>query len=1219
MHLKRFLLFVLLIIGSFLMINSGVEAASGTTPIKKSDGTDLKYRNSSETVLRLTEYTYPTQDLRGVWISNYVGDIASYSSESQFKAEVKSVLDLMEEYGLNAMVFHIRIHNDAMYDSDLNPRRSYWKNVNFEVFDPLTYLIEESHKRGIEFHAWLNPYRVVSSGYDGTLESFALNYRNTYPEFANNPAGDASLLLRMGDNGIILNPGEPRVREHIYETIQEIIDKYDVDAIHFDDYFYNSINDSEDNVTYNKPNYNPHKLNKADWRREQVNLLMAGIDKLLDEHFEKTGKIVQLGISPTGIYKNSLSGTAGQEHFSSLYCDSVAWIQNEWVDYLMPQTYWGLEHITAGFAQLTRFWSSAAEGYNVNLYMAHGIYMAPGSGWTNPDEIKNRFLNLEMYDRIDGNCFYKFSYFKDVMNAAEQLKRGLPLLKNDYYAKKVPGSVVRSYADKVDSLKVNNLSVTKKTSTMVLSWDQMENVRGYVVYAVPKGQTLDKNNIDHLYKYIQTNNLEVPLNANTDYYVSSVNMANVVSEAVLAGEVLTGSVEGVIKGIDSLKDPVSLADEGKVLAIRGFYEALTPAEKAQIANYEKLVKAESQILALKEMRSALQEVIQRTSRHVVTDYVFPTNTAFDGTVAWRFKNPNEAVHDLVSGTRLKEILSAYPVTLVASFAKDNLVYEEEVVVNFGITKVGETPLFYRNSPSSMTKDEEGPYNEASHIGWSGKVLRLNNYVFFIAQNNYLPLTSSDVPGTYWVSCATLYHNVTESDIVIRAGDTAIITDIAGYGYLIIDANGSVRVSSLDRDPNAMITLKPNELLLAVRYLDSQLTNPVFVPIDKVEVGTKIEFTDYTALRTDPLTQAEQVMAMIDALPNPEDITTETDVLPFALARDAYEALSSEAKALVANLAKLENGERKIRELQEQALNDAKQNALSELNRYEDSLSLYSDANQQRIRGIIDNAAAQIQSAQSITQVQALIESALALLEDIPTIEEETALLNEHKVLAKETLSKYLNLGLYSDIQKADIDAYLAEAYEAIDQAGSIDEVNAIVADSKELLDLVPTVWDEAKTFVATYVEDLSVYSEVDQRYIEILIERSLNNIEQAETKAEVEEIIATFKSWIDALSPIDYEAMRSAAKSALDTYVKPNKYTEENRQAVLEIIEKAKAEIDSATTQEAIDEIVANAKAAIDAIPKKAAGLNCRFGGAYLYILIAAVGVVLIGLRKKRY
>ena len=114
-------------------------------------------------------------------------------------------------------------------------------------------------------------------------------------------------------------------------------------------------------------------------------------------------------------------------------------------------------------------------------------------------------------------------------------------------------------------------------------------------------------------------------------------MANVVSEAVLAGEVLTGSVEGVIKGIDSLKDPVSLADEGKVLAIRGFYEALTPAEKAQIANYEKLVKAESQILALKEMRSALQEVIQRTSRHVVTDYVFPTNTAFDGTVAWRFK------------------------------------------------------------------------------------------------------------------------------------------------------------------------------------------------------------------------------------------------------------------------------------------------------------------------------------------------------------------------------------------------------------------------------------------------------------------------------------------------------------------------------------------------------------------------------------------------------
>ena len=128
MQIRKFFIYVLVIIGSFFLTTSIlVDAGGSTTPIKKADGTDLKYRNSSETVLRLTEYTYPTQDFRGVWISNFVGDIASYTSEAQFKAEVKSVLDIIEEFGLNAMVFHIRMHNDAMYDSALNPRRSYGK------------------------------------------------------------------------------------------------------------------------------------------------------------------------------------------------------------------------------------------------------------------------------------------------------------------------------------------------------------------------------------------------------------------------------------------------------------------------------------------------------------------------------------------------------------------------------------------------------------------------------------------------------------------------------------------------------------------------------------------------------------------------------------------------------------------------------------------------------------------------------------------------------------------------------------------------------------------------------------------------------------------------------------------------------------------------------------------------------------------------------------
>ena len=226
--------------------------------------------------------------------------------------------------------------------------------------------------------------------------------------FPNNPAGNAELLVQAG-SGVYLNPGEPVVRKHIIDTIDEIINKYDVDAIHFDDYFYNNVSDTEDNKTYSKPGYNPKGLSKADWQKRPSKLTMAGIDELLDQHFKHTGKVVQLGISPTGVYRNDLAGTIGaQQHYSALYCDSVAWIQNEWIDYLLPQTYWGLEHNRASFAQLSKFWSGAAEGYNVNMYLGHGIYMAPGSGW-DVDELQNRILNMEMYDRIDGSA-HKYSF-----------------------------------------------------------------------------------------------------------------------------------------------------------------------------------------------------------------------------------------------------------------------------------------------------------------------------------------------------------------------------------------------------------------------------------------------------------------------------------------------------------------------------------------------------------------------------------------------------------------------------------------------------------------------------------------------------------------------------------------------------------------------------------------------------------------------------------------
>ena len=143
-------------------------------------------------------YVDPDSEFRAVWVTPWGGDSAlvSYTSEAKFKANMNYILNIMEEYNMNVMIYHIRTHNNALYNSDINPLSSYWSSVNFNVFDPLTWLIDECHLRGIEFHAWLNPYRV-SSSYSGTVEEFAATVQS------NNVASDASNLLKT-TGGVIL-------------------------------------------------------------------------------------------------------------------------------------------------------------------------------------------------------------------------------------------------------------------------------------------------------------------------------------------------------------------------------------------------------------------------------------------------------------------------------------------------------------------------------------------------------------------------------------------------------------------------------------------------------------------------------------------------------------------------------------------------------------------------------------------------------------------------------------------------------------------------------------------------------------------------------------------------------------------------------------------------------------------------------------------------------
>ena len=386
-------------------------------------------------------YRGKVQEIRAVWVSHFAGDVHAYSDEESYKSEILGILDNMESMGFNTMIFHIRTHNNALYKSKLNPVASFWSAVDFDEFDPLEWMIEECHSRGIEFHAWLNPYRIKAKGFpEGYKEQ---DIANLYKDYPNNPASDASNILLNDSTGAILNPCKEVVQKYIIDVCLELMANYNIDAIHFDDYFYAKMteknealleDDQTDYIEYIKNNPNcgykvDCEADKKDWRRENVDKFIHDLSVAMRKFNKENNRQVQLGISPTGIYMNGNgevtydengtaitngSNTNGQEHYASyLYCDSKKWVDNEWIDYIIPQTYWGLTHPVAGFADLTDWWDKVVANKKVNLYCGMGIYMtfrqAGAYSWTeNAYEASDEVLYCSKKEFVKGTCVFSF-------------------------------------------------------------------------------------------------------------------------------------------------------------------------------------------------------------------------------------------------------------------------------------------------------------------------------------------------------------------------------------------------------------------------------------------------------------------------------------------------------------------------------------------------------------------------------------------------------------------------------------------------------------------------------------------------------------------------------------------------------------------------------------------------------------------------------------------
>lgn len=339
----------------------------------------------------------PKREFRGAWIQTaFQGEYKEMTPERMRKDFVRK-LNYLQKCGINAIIFQVRPEADAFYKSDIEPWSRFYTGRQGLApegdFDVMAFLIEECHKRNMEFHAWLNPYRASTAGNTQFADSH-IYYK--HPEW-----------FVTYNKQILFDPGLPECRQFICRVVHDIVSRYDVDAIHMDDYFYPypmagvSFPDDKSFRKYGlSKGYTEEQ--RGDWRRENVNLLIREIKRtiLLAKPW------VRFGISPFGIYRNkkstpdgSGSDTNGLQNYDDLYADVTRWVKEGWIDYNIPQIYWEIGHTAADYITLIKWWNKNANGGH--LYIGQDVARTMKAG-----QLTRKMRYERGLSKISGNCFW---------------------------------------------------------------------------------------------------------------------------------------------------------------------------------------------------------------------------------------------------------------------------------------------------------------------------------------------------------------------------------------------------------------------------------------------------------------------------------------------------------------------------------------------------------------------------------------------------------------------------------------------------------------------------------------------------------------------------------------------------------------------------------------------------------------------------------------------
>ena len=344
---------------------------------------------------------------RGAWIATVANidwpSTEAVGNDSLQKAEMVWILDSLESLGINAVIFQVRPTADALYQSEYEPS-SHWlmgKQGDSLTYDPLAWTIEQAHERHMEVHVWLNPYRVNLAKTD-TSTICADHIWRKHPEW-----------FWEYNKQWYFNPGLDVTREWICTIVQDIVYRYDIHAIHMDDYFYPYPAGGKplpDVKTFEK--YPRGFDNIEDWRRDNVNRAIQEISATIHECKDS----VQFGISPFGVWRNASvdstgsKTTAGITNYDDLYADIRLWIREGWIDYVLPQLYWEIGKKAADYETLAHWWANEVRGTNCKLYIGMAPYRLEGakkdSPWGIGNEISRQMKLNRTIPEISGECFY---------------------------------------------------------------------------------------------------------------------------------------------------------------------------------------------------------------------------------------------------------------------------------------------------------------------------------------------------------------------------------------------------------------------------------------------------------------------------------------------------------------------------------------------------------------------------------------------------------------------------------------------------------------------------------------------------------------------------------------------------------------------------------------------------------------------------------------------